>query len=70
MPNDMVTGALAGLAEGLADADIDALVQMRAESAEASERLRAVPGRIGGGIPAAFSIGNDLLRADPPADDV
>jgi hypothetical protein len=70
MSEEIVTRALAGLAEGLADDDIDALVQMGADFAEASERLWAVSGRIDGGIPAAFSVGNDLLRTDPPADDV
>lgn len=69
MPDEIVTRALAGLAAGLADDDIDALVQMAADFGEAAERLWAVPGRIGDGIPKTFGIGTELLRSDSPVDE-
>ena len=51
MSDEIVTRALAGLATGLADDDIDALVQMAADFGVAAERLWAVHGRIGDGCP-------------------
>ena len=64
-----MTRALAGLATGLADDDIDALVQMAADFGEAAERLWAVHGRSRRWLPKTFGIGTELLRSDSPVDE-